>query len=133
MRRVIPLTLVQKLFAHLLKRTLPRTYTHLEELGFPWSALTTSWLCCIYLNALPKPVVARVWDILFFEGTSTLSSPIPRFTLHRSLCALPDRDRNIQALRGADSEASRLFHYHAVLEGSDGGSSRRRPSHPRGT
>jgi hypothetical protein len=58
----------QKVFAHFLGRALPRLFAHLQRLGFPFSAVTTSWLCCLFLNSLPKCVRLLVSSRNTFPG-----------------------------------------------------------------
>jgi len=61
-----------KVFLELLQRALPRLFARLQGQGFPFSAITTNWLCCVFVNSLPKKVALRVWDCVFAEGVHVM-------------------------------------------------------------
>jgi hypothetical protein len=49
-----------KVFLDLLQRSLPKLFARLQSQGFPFSAITTNWLCCVFVNSLPKKVGVAV-------------------------------------------------------------------------
>jgi hypothetical protein len=61
-----------KVFLDLLQRSLPKLFSRLQSQGFPFSAITTNWLCCVFVNFLPKKVALRVWDCVFAEGVHVM-------------------------------------------------------------
>lgn len=62
----------QRVFKDLLIKHCPKLCAHLEDVEFDVSLVATEWFLCLFSKSLPSETTLRVWDILFYEGTSVL-------------------------------------------------------------
>jgi hypothetical protein len=70
----------QRVFAHLVRISLPAVESHFQEIDLDQATITIPWFLCLYQSAFPIHVAARVLDCFFFEG--------PRFLFMLGLAIL---------------------------------------------
>ncbi|KAH9544382.1 hypothetical protein CY35_13G116300 [Sphagnum magellanicum] len=62
----------QRVYKDMFKKKFPRLATHLENIEFDVSLVTTEWFLCLFAKSLPSETTMRVWDVMFNEGANTL-------------------------------------------------------------
>ena len=101
------LHVAQAALASVLQVTAPAVHQKLSAEGVPLKEQSTSWLLCVFIDALPLEATLRVWDLLFHDGqVALLRTTAAAFHL------------NGHSLLNAPSE---IFDLRVVLEGCDPG------------
>lgn len=56
----------------LLKKYLPKLYTHLQKEGIIPEVYCTNWYMTMFVVYFPIEVVVRIWDVYLVEGRKTI-------------------------------------------------------------
>lgn len=62
----------QQVFQSCLKWKLPRVHEALRATNTLLEPVTCPWFLCLFVNIIPLYVVCRIWDCLFWEGSTVL-------------------------------------------------------------
>lgn len=62
----------QALLKDILKETLPKLSTHLENNDIELSTVTLTWFMSIFFDSVPFQTLLRIWDCFFVEGPKVL-------------------------------------------------------------
>ena len=74
-----------------LSATLPKLYSHLQQVGFPLDTITTKWFMCLFAETgMPTETLLRIWDSFFLYGADEVPLPLsfshqPSITNHTFL------------------------------------------------
>lgn len=71
-RTMYGMLLDQKVLEHLLQKTMPILYAHLQKLDVPLSVVSLPWFLSLFANTMPLPFAFRIFDILMLEGSRAL-------------------------------------------------------------
>eukprot|EP00658_Telonema_sp_P-2_P054831 TRINITY_DN4360_c0_g1_i4.p1 TRINITY_DN4360_c0_g1~~TRINITY_DN4360_c0_g1_i4.p1 ORF type:complete len:848 (-),score=247.34 TRINITY_DN4360_c0_g1_i4:342-2885(-) len=88
---------------------------HLNTIGMPMHVVTTRWLLCIFVNAMPSEGALRIWDCVLLEGRKALIKAVMALfeVLKPQLLSCPDCDTAfelLQSVAGRMWDASALVH-----------------------
>uniref|UniRef100_A0A6G3MJ36 Growth hormone-regulated TBC protein 1-A (Trinotate prediction) n=1 Tax=Henneguya salminicola TaxID=69463 RepID=A0A6G3MJ36_HENSL len=52
-----------------LRYRIPILVRHFDKIGYDITITTTKWFLCLFVQSLPFQLVARLWDVIIFEGS----------------------------------------------------------------
>jgi len=95
------LTNDQSVIEAMIQDRAPELIEHLSEIGLPMHVVTTRWLLCIFITAMPSEGALRIWDCVIMEGRKALFRAIMAFfeLLKPKLLQCPDCDTAFELLR----------------------------------
>ena len=90
----------------LLTEQLPTLKAHLDEQGIPVNLVAMEWLMCLFSTSLPRHTLYRLWDCMFFEGSSVLLGAALAILREnaKTLCQCIDLEQVLQLLRMKEQE-----------------------------